>query len=269
MVTVTSVDVMVVRSQRSVSHVAHEVRARRAEVADVVDLTPRMRRVTLRGDLADLPGDGPTDHTKLFFPVDGVESVPEVGPRGLVAPPPGTPRPYREYTIRRHAGDEVDVDVVRHGSGLAGQWVEDPCGAVWLLGPRSSIEVAPRDWYVLGGDETALPALSRWLDRVPPAATVIVLAEVADAAEEAYLPDPRVRWLRRDGVPAGESTLLADALTEVEVPPGEGFAWMGAEASVLRPVRRRLRDWADRGLPAEAVDLDGYWRRGVEGTGLG
>jgi NADPH-dependent ferric siderophore reductase len=263
---------MVVRGERTVSHVAHDpalVRPRRAEVAAVTDLTPRMRRVTLRGDLADLPGDGPTDHVKLFFPLHGEESVPDIGPRGLLVPPPGTPRPYREYTVRRHDGEHVDVDVVRHGSGLASSWAEDPAGALWLLGPRSSLEVAPRDWYLLGGDETALPALARWLERVPSDATVIVLAEVADAAEEAYLADPRVRWLHRDGVAAGESTLLADALADLEVPAGRGVAWMGAEASALRPVRRRLRDWADRGLPPEAVDLDGYWRRGVEGTGLG
>jgi len=260
---------MVVRGERTVSHVAHDAalfRPRRGEVVAVQDLTPRMRRVTLRGDLADLPGDGPTDHAKLFFPQYGAESIPDIGPRGLLVPPPGTPRPYREYTVRRHEGDEVDVDVVRHGSGLASSWVEDPHGALWLLGPRSSLSVARRDWYLLGGDETALPALARWLERVPPEATVIVLAEVADAAEEAYLPDPRVRWLHRDGVAAGESTLLADALAGIEVPPGEGFAWMGAEAAALRPVRRRLRDL---GLPTESVDLDGYWRRGVEGTGLG
>ena len=40
---------------------------------------------------------------------------------------------------------------------------------------------------------------------------------------------------------------------------------MGAEAGELRPVRRRLRAI----LPTAAVDLDGYWRRGVAGTGLG
>ena len=152
---------MVVRGERTASYVGHEVRARRAEVVAVTDLTPRMRRVTLRGDLADLPGDGPTDHVKLFFPLHGEESIPDIGPRGLLVPPPGTPRPYREYTVRRHDGDEVDVDVVRHGSGLASSWVEDPVGALWLLGPRSSLEVAPRDWYLLGGDETALPALAR------------------------------------------------------------------------------------------------------------
>lgn len=264
---------MVVRGEQTVRHVPHAVRPRRAEVVAVEDLTPRMRRVRLRSeDLVDLPTGGPTDHVKLFFPVDGVESVPEIGPRGLVAPPPGTPRPYREYTVRRHDGDTVDIDVVRHGAGLAGRWIEDPYGALWLLGPRSSLQVAPRDWYLLGGDETALPALARWLEALGADAAVTVLVEVADAAEAAYLgDDPRVRPLPRDGAAPGTTTLLGDAVAGV-TPPGSGehadtgFAWMGAEAAALRPVRRRLRDL---GLPAESVDLDGYWRRGLEGAGLG
>lgn len=259
---------MVVRGERTVVGVPHPVRPRRAEVVGVTDLTPRIRRVRLAGDdLADLPGGGPTDHVKLFFPVDGVESVPELGPRGLVPPPPGAPRPYREYTVRRRDSAAVDIDVVRHGTGLAGRWIEDPRGALWLLGPRTSLEVVPRDWYVLGGDETALPALARWLEALPADAAVTAVVEVADAAEQAYLGhDPRVRWLHRDGAAPGTTTLLADALASFEPPPGEGFAWMGAEAAALRPVRRRLRDL---GIPAEAVDLDGYWRRGVAGTGLG
>ena len=260
---------MVLRQDPVVTRVEHAVRPRRVEVADVVDLTPRMRRVVLSGDLADLPVAGPTDHAKLFFPDrPGAEPPePEVGPRGLVTPPAGSPRPSREYTLRRHdpAAGTVAIDLVRHGAGLAGRWVEDPRGALWLHGPRSSAVVAPPDWYLLGGDETALPALARWLEALPVEAAVTVLAEVADAAETPYLPDPRVTWLSRDGAAAGTTTRLADAVAAFVPPAGTGFCWMGAEAAALRPVRRRLRDV----LPAEAVDLDGYWRRGVAGTGLG
>ncbi|WP_345413767.1 siderophore-interacting protein [Actinomycetospora chlora] len=266
---------MVVRDAPVVSHVEHPDERRRprcVEVVDVSDPTPRIRRVRLAGDLADLPVTGPTDHAKLFFPpAPGQEPPePELSPRGLVAPPAGAPRPYREYTLRRHdpAAGTVDVDLVRHGSGLAGTWAEDPRGTLWLYGPRSSAVVAPRDWYLLGGDETALPALARWVEQLP-AVPVHVVVEVADAAEAAYLgdvpPHVTVDARPRDGAAPGTTTLLDEAVAAFTPPPGAGFAWMGAEAGALRPVRRRLRAI----LPTAAVDLDGYWRRGVEGTGLG
>jgi NADPH-dependent ferric siderophore reductase len=262
---------MVVRNAPVISAQAHDdVEPVRVEVVDVSEVTPRMRRVRFAGDVDGLPVSGPTDHAKLFFPTSGAAeaSRPEIGPRGLVAPLPGRPRPYREYTLRSVADGVVEIDFVRHGHGLAGGWVEDPGGALWLYGPRSSLRHDPRDWYLLGGDETALPALGRWLRSLPSDAVGTVFIEVADAGEEQTLPGPAgmsVQWLRRDGAEPGTTTLLGDAVDGWSRPEGDGLVWMGAEASALRPVRRRLRDL----LPTEWIDLDGYWRRGVEGTGLG
>lgn len=254
-----------------VQRVLHGLRPRIAEVVRVRRVTPRMARVTLAGDFAELPGAAATDHVKVFFPAPGEELpvMPRIGERGLVPPPPGTPRNYRDYTVRRldRAGGEMDLDMVVHEHGLAGAWAAAarPGLKVGVLGPRGSEIVATDlDWYLLAGDETALPAIGRWLAEMPAGATAQVLVEVADAGEEQELSsaaDVAVRWLHRDGVPAGESDLLETALAGVRLPPGRGFVWVAGEAGTLRPIRRSLRARDD--LDPRDLDVDGYWRRGV------
>jgi NADPH-dependent ferric siderophore reductase len=254
-----------------VSRMLHGLRPRLAEVVRVERLTPRMTRVTLAGDFAELPGAAATDHVKVFFPTGGDELpvMPQVGERGLVPPPPGTPRTYRDYTVRRldREAGELDLDMVVHAGGLAGAWAAAarPGLKVGVLGPRGSEVVDDTlDWYVLAGDETALPAIGRWLAELPAGARAEVFCEVADAAEEQELAsaaDVTVHWLHRDGVPAGEAALLHDALAAVTLPPGRGFVWVAGEAGALRPVRRMLRARPD--VCPRHLDVDGYWRRGV------
>ena len=254
-----------------VSRMLHGLRPRLAEVVRVRRVTPRMARVTLAGDFAELPGAAATDHVKIFFPAprDELPVMPTIGDDGLVPPPPGTPRNYRDYTVRRldRDGGELDIDMVVHSGGLAGAWAAAarPGLRVGVLGPRGSEVVDDTlDWYVLAGDETALPAIGCWLGELPAGARAQVFCEVADAAEEQELAsaaDVTVHWLHRDGVPAGEAALLHDALAAMTLPPGRGFVWVAGEAGALRPVRRTLRARDD--LASRDLDVDGYWRRGV------
>lgn len=250
----------------------YPVRPRLAVVTAVRRLTPRMTRVTLSSaEFADLPGAAPTDHVKLFFPVGGAELpvMPTVGEHGLVPPPAGTPRSYRDYTVRRldPVAGELDVDMVIHGDGLGGGWAAraEVGMRLGVLGPRGSeIVVDDLAWYLLAGDETALPAIGRWVSELPAGVHATVVVEVADADEEQELVSDAVldvRWCHRNGAPAGGTTLLEDALAEVTLPPGRGFVWVAGEAGTLRPVRRALR--ARPGLDPRCVDVDGYWRRGV------
>ena len=254
-----------------VQRVLYPLTPRLAEVTRVERVTPRMARVTLAGDFSEMPAAAATDHIKIFFPASGEEFpvMPTVGEHGLVPPPAGSPRNYRDYTVRRLDRDagELDVDMVVHAGGLAGAWAASavPGLRVGVLGPRGSEVVADDlDWYVLAGDETALPAIGRWLSELPAGARAEVFCEVADAAEEQEFvsdADVTVHWLHRDGVPAGEATLLHDALATLALPAGRGFVWVAGEAGALRPVRRLLRARDD--LSPRDLDVDGYWRRGV------
>jgi NADPH-dependent ferric siderophore reductase len=120
------------------------------------------------------------------------------------------------------------------------------------------------DWYLLAGEETALPTISRWLEQLPAGARAIVLVEVADAAEEQPLPseaDVSLRWLHRGGAPPGTTDLLEHAVRGLQLPAGDGYVWVGGEAGCLRPVRRYLI--RELGLNPEWVEVDGYWKRGV------
>ncbi|MEV6599792.1 siderophore-interacting protein [Actinoplanes sp. NPDC051346] len=253
--------------------VRYDLTPRLLQVRAARRVTPNLVRVTLGGAaLAGFQGPAPADHVKVFFPIGDADLplMPTLGPDGLVPPPAGSPRPvYRDYTIRAHRpeDDEIDLDFVIHGEGPASTWAEraSPGQSVGVLGPRGSVLV-PRDldWYLIAGDETALPAIARWLEQLPAGCRVLAYIEVADAAEEqelAYAADVSLTWLHRDGAEPGTTSLLFDAIAAAELPSGDGFAWVAGEATTLKPIRRHLRGL---GLHPETVDVDGYWKRGVE-----
>jgi NADPH-dependent ferric siderophore reductase len=256
----------------AVRRVRHESRFRLLEVVRVQELTPRMRRITLGGEeLEGFRSDGPGDHVKLFFPRPGEERpvMPSIDEDGRMVKAVRTPV-RRDFTPRRYDAErgELDIDFVLHGDeGPASSWAAaaQPGALVGTAGPRGSKIVSPEfDWYLLGGDETALPAIGRWLEDLRPGVPAIVLAEVGGPADEVDLTSRAradVRWLHRDGAKAGSTTLLADALAGLELPPGDGFAWFAGEAVSLRAVRRHLRE--ERGLDADRLDVSGYWKLGV------
>ncbi|MET7400209.1 siderophore-interacting protein [Dactylosporangium sp. NPDC005572] len=252
---------------REVELVWHDLTPRLLEVRRVHRLTPRMVRVTLGGEQLDgFRYGAPDDHVKVFFPQPGagLPVMPTLGEDGLEPPPPGSPLPtYRDYTVRylRPEQRELDIDFALHGHGPGASWAAKaaPGDRVGILGPRGS-NVVPFnfDWYLLGADETALPALAAWLEQLPDGATVLAFVEVADAGEEQELATKTaatVRWLHRD---RGES--LGTAIPAAALPAGDGYAWVAGEATGLKPIRRHLRGL---GLNRDWLEIDGYWKRGT------
>jgi NADPH-dependent ferric siderophore reductase len=260
---------VIISNMPTAERVRHQPRTRMLEVLEVEQLTPQMLRVVLHGeDFDGFLSAGPDDHVKLMFsPVPG---EPPVLPR---AEEPrydeGVMRPLmRDFTPRRFDPDrgELVIDFVVHGEGPASSWAAAATAGALLGqgGPRGSLVVSPDfDWYLLAGDETALPSIARRLEELPAGATAIVVAEVADAAGEIELDthaELDLRWLHRDGVEAGANDLLEQAIRALDLPGGEGFAWVAGEAESVRPLREHLR--VERGLPKPFTRITGYWKRG-------
>jgi NADPH-dependent ferric siderophore reductase len=256
----------------SEGHEPWRARFRSMRVLDVLRVqrvTPLMQRVTLGGaEMRGIP-DGP--NIKLVIPPRG---APPVWPMrgadgGGPVMPPGHPMPVtRTYSVRRldREAGELDVDFVLHGEGIASRWAEEarPGDTIGIGGP-GGLEVRPADWYLLAGDHTALPAISRILEMLPPDARGQAFVEVPDRSEEqrlAYAADVSLTWVHRTGLKPGSSRKLEEAVRGMTWPHrGSGFAWLAAESSVVRSLRHYVRD--ERGLTRREFLAIGYWRCGL------
>lgn len=234
-------------------------------------VTPRLVRVTLGGpQIAGFESHIPDEHVKLVLPdpETGATRAPEQDGDHLDWPSPFPPT--RDYTVRRYDRDagEIDLDVVVHDGGRASGWAQEaePGSTMWVAGPRGGVVVPPDFTYlVLLGDQTALPAIARWLEELPDDARGVAVIEVPGAAEQQPLRAPAgfdVRWLH---TPPGRTApcLLDAAVAGITLPPGEAaYLWAAGEAGALKPVRKWARA---NGFGKGTSDVSGYWRAGVRG----
>lgn len=255
------------------SHTHHKLRhdlvKRMLQVTRVQRLSPHMQRVTFGGEeLRGFVSAAPDDHVKLFFPNSQGDIVPPVmGPNGPSYPPGREYSAMRDYTPRRFDAErnELTVDFVLHGDGPASAWAEQAVAGQQLGagGPRGSFVVADDfEHYVLIGDETALPAIGRWLEEMPASARVHTLIEIPEAADRQPLASPNVRWLERNGRPGASSQLLEQALQQMTIPAGDSFYWIATESRRARA----MRQWLDehRQVPKEWIRATGYWSAAAE-----
>ena len=244
------------RSERhAIRRVRHELRRRLLTVQTAERITPNMVRVTLTGeDLAGFVSSGHDDHVKLFFPAVGQDG----------AEPPA----MRDYTPRRYdaAAGTLAVDFALHDAGPATQWAAQaaPGQTLQIGGPRGSFVVADDfDWYLLVGDETALPAIGRRLEELGPGVQALVVAAVAGPEEEQAF-DSRaelaIHWVHRPLARATDPAPLLQAVAALTLPERDGYAWAAGESLTAKAVRQHLV--AERGLHKAWVKAAGYWRSG-------
>jgi NADPH-dependent ferric siderophore reductase len=246
---------------------------RLAEVIRVERLSPHMIRVVLGGpELDGFTTRGPAEHFKVNFPPPGEPKLvlPEWGPEGpiLLA---GRQRPVnRTYTPRRWDTEakQLIVDFLLHGEGPGTTWAQHAQpGQVVAVShqPGGAYKVDPAaDWYLIGGDEAALPAVGTLLDALPASCYAHVFVEVEDSAEELPLDSParfQVTWLHHGGAGARVGRGLEHALREFSFPEGNGRVWIGCEAGVMRDIRRYLLN--ERRMDRAHAHTQGYWKYGV------
>ncbi|MET7367551.1 siderophore-interacting protein [Streptomyces sp. NPDC005566] len=258
----------------------HPPTLREVEIVRTVDITPGMRRVTLSGaqlrafTTADgfvrpaFESPGFDDDLGFYFPYPGQRDpvLPVQGEAKLIVPK--DPRPLsRTYTVRRWDPEsgELDVDFVKHGVGAGTTWAyrTRPGDRIHLSGPSTSKSFPTgADWLLVAGDDTALPAIGRLLDELPPDARAQVFIEITEEAhrqELRELPGVDVTWLVRPGATARTVSLLTETVRSAEWWSGQAFAWLAGEHTAVRDIRRHLVE--DRGVPKEDIDFAGYWRR--------
>jgi NADPH-dependent ferric siderophore reductase len=238
----------------AVTRIRHELRRRMLTVSSTELLTPRMRRFGFTSpDLHDFVSASHDDHIKLFFP-----GTAENGSSGETCMRDFTPRSFD-----RSRGTLV-IDFALHEAGPATDWATAAQigDTLQIGGPRGSTIVPDDfDWYLLIGDETALPAIGRRVEELRagvPVATLVVM----EAGETQHFQTKAAwtpRWVARDGS-SDDASLLRTALADFTLPSGDGFVWIAAEASVARSVRNHVID--DLGHPRQWTKAAGYWKRG-------
>ena len=240
-----------------------ELRFRRVTLSAREWLTGSYLRVRLQGaDLAGFASPGADDHVRIFFPDGDPRTVEEL-----------RAAPSREYTPLAWGEDWLEIEFAIHGdpsagtAGTAAAWAATaPVGAMaGIGGPRGSRVLVgrPEAWF-LAGDETAVPAIRRFADKMDADAVGRIVVEVADAAHELAIDAPVdvvIEHVHRGDRPAGAAlSARLEAATLTDRPAGAVFAFIAAEQSIVKPGRALLLDrWR---LDADSVIVKGYWKAG-------
>jgi NADPH-dependent ferric siderophore reductase len=225
-----------------------------AAVKSVTQLTPRMVRVTFSSEsLAEFGWNGPAAHIKLIFG-DGTQE----------------PRPpARTYTPRRFDAQarELDVDFVLHGEGPASAWASQAAVGqeLTIAGPGRNYAVDPSaQWFLLAGDDTAIPAIETIIRAVPASTPTQALIEVVDDREHHDLrvgANVTIQWLHRGLNVSEAGRPLEAAIRAATLPQGPGRVYVACESDAMRRIRRHLLH--ERKLDRSQVVTRGYWHLGV------
>ncbi|WP_053006018.1 siderophore-interacting protein [Kiloniella spongiae] len=236
---------------------------RTMKVVKRVILNEGMLRLTLAGNDLDLFEDGGL-HFRLLLPKKPNKKP--VWPirltSGKVQFPEGQDELHnRVYTARYIRSDqgEMDFDLVRHKGGVAADWAESVSEGttVGIMGPGGGSYIN-NNWLLMGGDETALPAISRILERCSPDTKGQVYLSTRKQNYQIDLQKPdgvEISWLQSNG-----DNELSSAIIDTVLPDDEDiYVWFGGEQNDARKIRKILKfKWK---LKSTRFYCAAYWQK--------
>lgn len=236
------------------------------------ELSPHMVRIVAGGPgFSDYVNNAFVDrYVKMVFPQPGIDYAQPLDLWTIRETMPRAQWPFtRTYTVRwvDTAAQELAIDFVIHGDeGLAGPWAAGakPGDTLTCTGPGGAYNPSPdADWYLLAGDEAALPAIAAVIESLPADARGLAFIEVDSDADIQPIKAPagiQLNWLRRNGAPAGEGDLLVSAVADADWPEGRVDVFAHGERGYMKALRNVL--FVQRGLERSQVSLSGYWAKG-------
>ena len=191
-----------------------------------------MRRCLLRGVLARTKG--------MHHGMDGFHHI--------------TPRSFDTQART------LTLEFALHAHGPASDWARqaEVGQQVTIGGPRGSM-ILPMDydWHLMAGDASALPAIRRRLEELPPGAKVIVVLQSNEPVEIKDLVTRAELTLHT----APTSETWQACLAGLPLPSGNAFAWCAGEASQMARVRQLWLE--ERAFARENTKIAAYWKHGA------
>lgn len=245
------------------------------QVKNRQEITPRYVRITLTAPEFDvIHFISPDDDVRIAIPIE-LDAIPgdlrvQYEPEyKAIYPEDAPPYEIKAYTIRRLDPElkELDVEVAIHNQGHGVHWAQNakPGQEVLVAGAWGSyMYEGDLEHVVLIGDETAMPAIRHWIERLNAPQSATVIAEVLN--EDEHLPihqnegvNVEVHWVYRRDLPPGKNDVLLNAVKEHITKQPNTLYWGAGESATLREIRRYLV--GELGIHPKATQLGGYWKR--------
>lgn len=228
-------------------------------VVHIEQPSQNIRRFVFSDETEVLTAANESDYLKMHFPVqEGGNSAAETR--------------TRSYTLREVDEEchQVTIDFVCHntgvhGNGPAAAWAARAQAgdtiAAFGPGPGKHIDT-DRDWFLVAGDMTSLPAISVHLKNLPADARGYAIIEIADENDRQplQLPDGiELEWVINSNH-ADSASVMRSRLAEKPWLEGAYYVWIASEFSVARTLRTFLQEQRD--MQKGQYYISSYWKLG-------